>query len=464
LQQSAIVYLLERQKDRKSLESRAALSVFLASGLLGGFMAWLVGNPSVALPWADVTCCCLLILVRSMSDAAMLFQMVIGGAWREIRLSRLRPSQVVLGILRHGLEQQLIWGVGPALLISGLAGFTYGLAWFWGLVLGSILASLMGMLSVVQRWVGRPRMTRLQLAGVLTGLLVMVILSQEISLGVLAFPLHALVTFALGCLVSDALERIPEGHLMPTEVLGEPRQRRWLPFSENPIVARECARESVHLGNSALSTLIHFAGWGLLLASLPAAYMGLTYWAAGEQWPAWVKSSAAAYLSAYVLLAGLFQAVRAAVRVFRALGEERDRQTLDLLVVTALDPEDFVDGWAAVGYTTRQLEMSILIVASLGLAFCWQPPLVDLALVLYSGLLGWLFCQAGAYCGLVLGFRHCAREKPLRHMLYPLGIFCWVVATAPLLYLAWGFLAGQAVYAWLLARHSRKLAMLSLQG
>jgi hypothetical protein len=217
------------------------------------------------------------------------------------------------------------------------------------------------------------------------------------------------------------------------------------------------------LGRGWLAVGAYFFGWGLVLALLPAGYLGLTYWALGE-WPVWVSAQGTYYLAAFVLVAGLLQAFRSAQRVFRALGEERDRQTLDLLVVTSLQPEDFVDGWAQVGYTTRQLEMSLITLVSLVCAYFWGPPLADLALIVYAGLVSLGLCAAGAYCGLLLGFRHCARIKRKRDMLFPLALFLWVVLTAPLFYCSWMFLILQAAVAYLVIQHSRHQAMAALGG
>lgn len=460
MQEPAMMYLLGRQKDRKSLEDRTVLSVYLASLLMGFFMGWLFDNPSVVAPWGSVTALLALILVRSMSDAATLHQLLIGGAWREIRLSRLHSSQVVSGILLSGMRHQVGWGLVPTCLVSLLLP-GHGLEWLLLLCLGSVVASLVGQLSVVQRIIPRPSLTIPQGIGAVAVAAVLVMASAWISWKALGLPAFAGIVTVLLLLASNALDQIPEGHMAAPEIVAARRWGSWIPWSENPIVARECARESWRLGGGWLPALAYFCGWGLVLTALPIGYLALTYWSEGA-WPLWVTTNGTTLLAAFLLLAGLIQSMRSAQRVFRALSEERDRQTLDLLVVTALDPVDFVDGWAQVGYTTRQLEMSMVSLACLFTAYSWGPALGSLALIAYSGLVGVGLCAAGAYAGLLLGFRHCGRVKRKRHMLFPLGIFLWVVFTAPFYSMPWFYLMLQAGAVYLLMHYSRRQALASL--
>ncbi|MBN9415524.1 MAG: hypothetical protein J0I12_08790 [Candidatus Eremiobacteraeota bacterium] len=460
LQEPAVMYLLARQKERKALEDRTVLSVYLASLLLGLFMGWLFENASLIGPWSSVTALLALILVRSMSDAGTLQQLLIGGAWREIRLSRLHSSQVVSGILGDGLGHQAAWAILPAcIMMATMPG--HGLDWFAALALGSALASLVGQLSVVQRIIPKPTLTPPQAITAVGVAMLLVMASAWIPWRFLSIPIVAGVAGILWLLTSNALDKIPEGHMAAPEIVAARRWGSWVPWSENPIVARECARESWRLGGGRLSAAAYFLGWGLVLTALPVGYLGLTYWSEGA-WPVWVGANGTFLLSAYVLLAGLIQSMRSAQRVFRALAEERDRQTLDLLVVTSLDPIDFVDGWAQVGYSTRQLEMALISLGCLFTAYTWGPPLTNLALIAYSGLVGLGLCAAGAYAGLLLGFRHCGRVKRKRHMLFPLGIFLWVVLTAPFYYTPWFYLMLQACATYGLLKYSRRQAMATL--
>lgn len=455
-----MMYLLARQKERKALENRTVLSVYLASLLLGFFMGWLFENTNLVGPWAAVTALLALILVRSMSDAGTLHQLLIGGAWREIRLSRLHSSQVVAGILGDGLRHQALWAILPAgLILATVPG--HGLDWLALLTVGSTLASLMGQLSVVQRIIPRPSLTPPQAIASVGVAMLIILASAWISWWVLSVPALAGVAALLWMLTSNALDQIPEGHMAAPEIVVARRWGSWVPWNENPIVARECARESWRLGGGWLPALAYFLGWGCLLTALPVGYLGLTYWSEGA-WPVWVSANGTMLLTAYVLLAGLIQSMRSAQRVFRALAEERDRQTLDLLVVTSLDPVDFVDGWAQVGYSTRQLELALVSLGCMFTAFSWGPPLTNLALIAYAGLVGVGLCAAGSYAGLLLGFRHCGRVKRKRHMLFPLGIFLWVVLTAPFYYTPWFYLMMQACAAYLILQYSRRQAMASL--
>lgn len=460
LQEPAIMYLLARQKERKALEDRTVLSVYLASLLLGFFMGWLFNNANLVGPWSSVTALLALMLVRAMSDAGTLHQLLIGGAWREIRLSRLHSSQVVAGILGDGLRHQALWAILPtSLMLATMPG--HGLDWFFVLVVGSSLASLVGQLSVVQRIIPKPSLTPPQAIVSVGVAMLMIFASAWLSWWHLSIPAVAGVAALLWLLTSNALDLIPEGHMAAPEVVTARRWGSWVPWNENPIVARECARESWRLGGGWLPALAYFLGWGCVLTALPVSYLGLTYWSEGA-WPVWVGAHGSLLLTAYVLLVGLIQSMRSAQRVFRALAEERDRQTLDLLVVTSLDPVDFVDGWAQVGYSTRQLELALVSLSCMFTAFTWGPPLTQLALIAYAGLVGVGLCAAGSYAGLLLGFRHCGRVKRKRHMLFPLGIFLWVVLTAPFYYTPWFYLMMQACAIYLILQYSRRQAMASL--
>lgn len=460
LHEPAMMYLLARQKDRKALEDRTVLSVYLASLLLGFFMGWLFDNPTVIAPWSALTALLALVLVRSMSDAGTLNQLMIGGAWREIRLSRLHSSQVVTGILGDGLRHQLLWAVMPTLAILKFQP-GHGLDWLGLLFLGSIFASLIGQLSVVQRIIPKPALTFPQAIITVIATALLIFASGWVPWWILGVPASLELAVVLLLFTSNALDQIPEGLMAAPELVAARRWGSWLPWNENPIVSRECARESWRLGGGWITAFAYFLGWGMVLLTLPLGYLGMTYWSEGD-WPVWVSANGAFMLMAYVLLAGLIQSMRSAQRVFRALAEERDRQTLDLLVVTSLDPVDFVDGWAQVGYSTRQLEMAVVTLGCLFTAFTWGPGLDQLALIAYAGLLGLGLCAGGAYVGLLLGFRHCGRVKLKRHMLFPLGLFLWVVLTLPFLVTPWPYLLTQACVLYLVTRYSRTQAMATL--
>jgi hypothetical protein len=115
-----------------------------------------------------------------------------------------------------------------------------------------------------------------------------------------------------------------------------------------------------------------------------------------------------------------------------------------------------------VGYSTRQLEMLLVTLSTLACAYMWGPPLESLALIAYTGLLGLALCVAGAYSGLLLGFRHCARVKRRRHLLYPLSLGSWALLTLPLA--SWGllYLLMQAGALYLVVQYSRRQALACL--
>jgi hypothetical protein len=154
------------------------------------------------------------------------------------------------------------------------------------------------------------------------------------------------------------------------------------------------------------------------------------------------------WLFAGLLGFGLIQAVRAGARVSRALADERDRGTVDVMLLTSLGPRDFVSGWAQVGYQVRQLEMFWVVVAVIFCQCLVAPPVSYLALLANAGMLSVLLCAAGAYAGLLIGFRICLKTRGWRDALLPLSIAGWLVVTYPLVEQPWTYLMLQALAVW----------------
>jgi len=463
LQEPAIFFLLARQKDRQRLEQRSLVAVYAASLMLGLFMAWLFENPGGVVPVTAACSLFLLCLVRLMGDGAVLYHMLLGGAWREIRLSRLTSAQVVDGITLYGLKQQMLWALLPALLMGALDS-RFGLPWLLAILIGSLFGSCWGQLSVVHRVAPGLSLTSRQNTHFCITFCLLVYAGAYLPIYLLLLPGCIWTLALMRCFLAGALERVAEGLSLSTEGKVQQRSLHWIPWSDNPIVARECARESHRLGPG-MPPSLYFGSWGMLLATIPIlAILWVYLFDFRGQDIKFVQTHGGAILAAFLLMAGLLQAMRAGSRVFRALAEERDRQTLDLLVVTSLQPEDFVDGWAQVGFTTRQLDVVIVAFASLFCGYFIGLPLEALAQIVYTGLLAVGLCAAGAYVGLLLGFRHCARQKLKRHIIFPMVIFFWLLGTLNLFSHLWIFLAVQGVAAYLVSRYARLCALVALRG
>jgi hypothetical protein len=458
---SAIAYLLARQRGRRVYEVRAAFSIFALSELMAFVLAYLFGQAKFAPPLFAFSAGFGLAVWRASSDAALLRAWLLGGAWREMRLTQLRSETVIDGILLQGLAYQLGLSLVPALLLEW-AWPGHGWNWLGLLLLGSMFLSLIFLTSQLQRLVPQVRLTARQVAllGGASGVYALMLGPQ--SWKVFWLAQLGLLLVALRTLASTALEAVPEGEGLPQARATRKRSLTWISESDNAIVARERARESARLGRGNWSAWLYFAGWGLGLSLLPPLALYTSYDPYSAGWSLWIKTLGTHALAGYLLLVGVLQAMRSHSRVFQALSEERDRQTLDLLVVTSLDGQDFVDGWAEVGYSTRQLEMLLVTLSTLACAYMWGPPLESLALIAYTGLLGLALCVAGAYSGLLLGFRHCARVKRRRHLLYPLSLGSWALLTLPLA--SWGllYLLMQAGALYLVVQYSRRQALACL--
>lgn len=435
------------------------LAILAASVLLGLVMAGLFNNAWLFIPWSAGPACLLFWLLRAVGDAGSLYQLMVGGAWREIRLSRVHALQVVDGITFQALKNQLPWSVCAAIGLASVAP-TWGLPWLGAVLVGSVISSYYGQLSVVQRHVPMPPLSWKALVTLgMTGTFLTLSLTV-LPFGLLLLPGAAWLTALLRCCAASSLDAIPEGHLFANDE-NKPGRRplQWRPWSDNPIVGRETARESFRLGSNWLSAVNHFAGWGVLLALLPFGVSRLALDRGGQN-----VAQIVFLLELYVLFCGLLQAGRAANRVFRALAEERDRQTLDLLVVTSLRRHDFVDGWAQVGFVSRQLEMALITLGSVILAWWWNATGYQLSFIAYAGLLGLVLTVAGSYLGLLFGFRHCMRRKRKRDLIFPGCLLIWGAGTGSMVVLGIPYLLLQGAAAALVIVIARKQAMKALQG
>ena len=457
-----MLFLLDKQLSRQRLETRSLLAILLTSALSGLPFAYLLGTTKVLPLWGGTCALLLFVLLRAVSDGSHLYSLVAGGAWREIRLSRLPASAVIDAIVIHGMRRQMFWAVWPAIALSSLEP-TWGLPWLGAVLLLSLLASTSAQLSQVHR-VSAPFSSYplFQRRVLLFGPLLLALAACSVPWGLLIPPSALLWAYGMRCNAAACLSAVGEG-FSPAAPAAPQRQgnTRWTAPSENPIVMRECARESARVGRHPLAVWFHLFGGTLAWSALAVSVC----WSMSLETVAWQSFQGTSMLVSFMLGVGLLSALRAGSRVFGALSQERDRQTLDLLVVTAMDHESFVDGWAEVGSVTRQLEVAITtLVTMVASAYLWQPSLGQLAYVMYAGLLGVLIVRSGAYLGLLLGFRHCMRRRRKRDWILPGSTLLWVLGSWPLMESPLSYLLVQALAAWLVGRLARSQAQRALLG
>lgn len=169
------------------------------------------------------------------------------------------------------------------------------------------------------------------------------------------------------------------------------RRNRWVrPWSENPIVVRETARQAAavpggFVGLVALRSLgaLLPLGWALLVLEAPAAY--------------WVGLAGLAGLSF----------LRAAGRTLPAVVGEREQRTLDSVLQVPLG--EFLSGWMQVG--ARPLVLEMVPAALVALAF----PGVEMGLLAAALLL--LAPVSGAAAGLAVSAVSPTRREASSHLL-----------------------------------------------
>lgn len=163
-----------------------------------------------------------------------------------------------------------------------------------------------------------------------------------------------------------------------------------LPFSRNAILYRESRIEAHRLPGRLLGVLVWRHG----------PVLGLTFLLA------LIHSKPLVWLGLVLLL--LVQTLLSAYRTVGSVVVEREGNTLETLLATPLSTTDWVDGWAAVGFTPRWVEL--LLAGPVLLLSCW------------SVGLGWLrggaavavitlLATAAAYAGVLASARAGSRGR-----------------------------------------------------
>lgn len=433
-----LTLLLSRRQDRDDvlgLTLMVSLGICVAAGL---FLGWLV-KPWMGLVAAALSSLLVVPFVRAQGDAAILSSFLHGGSYDEIRTTRLSAWEMLDAITCHTMLGVL--RLSPWLALVGL-GLTYlcstpgwersgalGLAaaWLPALVLAAwAQACLSQMMAVLSHssWPGSAALGAV-LACVLPGAvaapwILLLFLRQHTTSAVLALLAGCFWMAGLSRLLAGlALEKgAPAGWSRrppPESAPGKPAARPPLwprPWSENPIVVRECAREAGRSPLGVLSVLAATLGLGVALVYLvPLISYGL-----------FKGRLLASPLYWYAVLGFLFllQPTRAASRITGAIAEERDKRTLECLAVTPLGREEFISGWIQIGCFPRLLELAVVtpVLWWLGIE-AGVPPFTLVLGVALTAVNIW----AGAMIGLALGLWATSR----RHAIGDMAVFVYVL-------------------------------------
>ncbi len=435
---SPILLLLQRRHDRDvlGLTLMVSLGICVAAGLLLG---WLV-KPWMGLVATALSSLLVVPFVRAQGDSTILSQFLHGGSYDEIRTTRLTAWEMLDAITCHSMLCVLrlspwlaLVGIGLTWLNSPPGWVRYGalglaVAWLPAMVLASWAQAYLSQMMAVLSHSSWPSSAALGavlacvLPGVLTAPWVLVLfLHEQTASAVLLLLAGCFWMAGLARLLAGlALERgVPEGWAQKPEACppaadGTPSNLPlWpRPWSDNPIVVRECAREAGRSPAGVASVLAATLGLGVALVYLiPAVSYGLFH-----------GRLLASPLYWYVVLGFLFllQPTRAASRITGAIAEERDKRTLEALAVTPLGREDFITGWIQIGCFPRLLELAV---AAPGLLILGSKAGVPVDLIALGLFLTAVNVWAGAMIGLALGLWATSR----RHAIGDMAVFVYVL-------------------------------------
>ncbi|MCA9797035.1 MAG: hypothetical protein KC910_34735, partial [Candidatus Eremiobacteraeota bacterium] len=210
------------------------------------------------------------------------------------------------------------------------------------------------------------------------------------SVGVPALLIYLAFTLGLArylCLVG--IERLPGLHSRVEQagrkLLGTRRNPFILPFSQNPVVARECRRDAAR-------TPMGLVGWLLLRHNVVWVCLAASYYLLTP------GNVATANNGFWVVLVGMsiIQFMRAARRNLGAVVTELEQKTLDSLQTTNLRHTEYVDGWLAVGTVPCWLQNLVMTVPLTVLA-------IEGKVGLTHAVLGWLAFMLMPAFGAALG-------------------------------------------------------------
>lgn len=404
--------LLSSAPHQRNRERVAKLAVGLS--LFFAFMVSLMFGLRTALVVMGYTLFLMPFLV-AMVDSGFLGTFRAGGALDELRQTRMDNWSMVDGTV----EQTLRWSIGPVLKITAVLSLLALAVTRPGLdrMLGLQKAFLWAPVAILLFWICgylTQLMSSFSLDGGGTGMgATVAICFSPFLLVVLwwvsplrtADPLQHCLLMVCGVLAAGTLARIFsalavarvehfERSVAKVKKIFGTRNRNFKPWNDNPIVMRECARDAGRIPGGRLGYLADRYSLALSLAVVPT-FMALGFLSVqqGNTLPpaAWLV-----VVSVYFLV----HPTRAAARISTALVEERERRTLESLAVTPMGREDFVDGWAQVGWVPRQQENLLAIPF-----FIWLGTLCQVhwaCLLLVPAVLA-INCVMGSYLGFALG-------------------------------------------------------------
>ena len=440
----ALAYLLDKRSRVDLWQSWMAPCLYGAAAVPVLVLCALWGRFDVYWPIVGATLAFALPLARALADSGLMHSLLVGGGLDEVRQTRLSSAEIVDGLAAASLRRQLCTAPVPlAVAYVGLAcqygaGRALGLLGLW--LLATLLATAMASYAtqsslarshcspgVPTSWSGLEVLLATWLVfwgltltdgscwlRLIDGLMAVVLFLRQLRRSAIHDFTHIDLSTPAQTIASQGL------------------QRRWQirPWSDNPIVVRECAREAGSY---------RFGVWSYLwqrgaFFGMGACFFFLTVWAGNVE-------EALGCWSLLLLLALVVQVGRAGLRVSRAISDERDRGSFEAVMISRLRPEEFVDGWAQVGYRPRATELAAFLGASLLVLGSWMLPAsgyccggmevasVILVLALIYVAAAEFALPAAAYLSLAWGMRAAVRTDHRLDFLLMLGIGVWIVAS-----------------------------------
>lgn len=410
--ENPVFCLLHSRQSRKGVDKLTVGSMVLA-GLLGLGAAGLEG-PAVGLGATAVALLVLFPFLRAQADAGLLVSLRNGGVLDELRQTRMTSWEMVDGTTWHTMRSVLRPGLSLGVILTALAfaaapnlywqPVVVGAAFAWfpaAILLTWALAYFSQMLAA---WTHHDRGTSTQLVGLM---IVLGPLVPAIPIGLMLASNGATLAGAsvlvCCCFWMASLSRLYAGIGLDSadrvhQVIEAVNRRltvtrnQWVKaWNDNPIVIRECARDGGRTPGGLFGAVMSTYGAAVALAVVPFWTIPLFDLSLGTAGWIWMASYGVFYL---------IQPARAASRVSGAMVEEREKRTLESLAVTRLSTEEFVDGWAEVGWRPRLVECLAAIPAFFLMG---QMAGIDPALLIPSMPLLVLNVLMGAYLGFAVG-------------------------------------------------------------
>lgn len=410
-----MVLLLDSRRARRGLDRYLLASILFS--LLAGVGLSVVLSPLTGVAVAGICLLALFPFFRAQADASAIVSFRNGGGMEDIRQTKLSPWDMLDGTTYHTMHKILYPGLSMGVIMVCLtvalspnsfvlwSAMPLALAFFPAMVL--VVWAQAYFAQMMAAWTLDNEATTLQFTAVSTVILPVVLafplaLSNFSNGRALAGALVLILsTFWVACLsrlfAGFGLSRGDQVHRVFNKVRQEmlTRNETIKPWNDNPIVMRECARDAGRVGGGAAGAWAHYNWMAVLLAVVPTCVLmsvraETTDTVLLSEWT-WVLCFCVYYI---------LQPARAASRISGAMTEERERRTLESLAVTPMTIQEFVDGWAEVGWFHRIRENRLAAPAFLLMAWLCGFP-VTLAIALMPLL--FINSIMGSYLGFAIG-------------------------------------------------------------